>query len=424
MCRTPDSTAVVARDALLTADPTRLPRSLAVTSELPWPLNSGGHIRSFHLLKALAAGTLLEFVCPVRRDQAEDVEALRARGIPVSAVPVGPRTLSGEGRRMLGAALRREPYVMYRRHAWPPVIDAWVSKVREGKPDVLYFDHLDSLLYRQFAPQVPSVIDLHNVYSLLTQRTAEEEVNWLKRAFLRRQARLLAAMESRAARDCTALLAVSQQEAEHFRSLGAKSVHTVPNGVDYPALADLPDRRPADPPVVLFLGTMSWRPNAAAASFLATGVMPQLRVRFPSARLLVVGRDPPQDLKALSGANGVEVTGGVPDVKPYLLEASVMAVPLDTGGGTRLKILEAFAAGLPVVSTSVGAEGIDATPGRHLILAERPAFAAALVNLLSSPDAAASMAAAARLLARDVYDWQRIGRAAAEVVRRVAEVGP
>jgi glycosyltransferase involved in cell wall biosynthesis len=94
---------------------------------------------------------------------------------------------------------------------------------------------------------------------------------------------------------------------------------------------------------------------------------------------------------------------------------------LDTGGGTRLKILEAFAAGLPVVSTSVGAEGIDATPGTHLILAERPAFAAALVDLLSSPAAAASMATEARVLARDVYDWQRIGRDAAEVVRRVGQ---
>jgi glycosyltransferase involved in cell wall biosynthesis len=310
---------------------------------------------------------------------------------------------------------------MYRRHAWGQVSDAWVSLARSSKPDVLYFDHLDSFLYHQFAPQVPSVIDLHNIYSLLAHRTAEEEPNWLKRAFLRRQARLLAAMESKAARECTALLAVSHQEAEHFRSLGAKAVHAVPNGVDYPALADLPVGRPADQPVVLFLGTMSWRPNAAAASFLAINVMPRVRLKFPSARLLVVGRDPPPDLKALSGANGVVVTGGVPDVKPYLLEASVMAVPLDTGGGTRLKILEAFAAGLPVVSTSVGAEGIDATPGTHLILAERPAFAAALVDLLSSPAAAASMATEARVLARDVYDWQRIGRDAAEVVRRVGQ---
>jgi glycosyltransferase involved in cell wall biosynthesis len=227
-------------------------------------------------------------------------------------------------------------------------------------------------------------------------------------------------MERRAACDCTALFAVSRQEADHFRSLGAKAVHVAPNGVDCASLADLPTGRMTHPPVILFLGTMSWGPNASAARFLAIDVMLRLRQRFPSARLLVVGRGPPAHLLALSGVNGVEVTGGVPDVKPYLREANVMAVPLDAGGGTRLKILEAFAAGLPVISTAVGAEGIDATPGQHLIVAERAGFADAVADLLATPEQATQMATAARELAREVYDWGRIGGSAAAVVRALA----
>lgn len=395
------------------------PAVLAVTSEPPWPLNSGGHIRTFHLLKALAAETLLQAVIPVRSEEVETAQALHDYAVNLSLVEVGPRTRGTEARRLLGAAVRREPYVMYRRHARPEVRRRLAEHRRAGpRPDVLYLDHLDSFLYRRQFPGVPAVLDLHNVYSLLARRTADEQHNPLKRLFLRREARLLDEMELRAVRDCDAVFAVSEPEAAHFRRLGAKAVHVVPNGVDCAAVADLPTGR-TGPPVVLFLGTMSWGPNAAAARFLAAEVMSQLRQRVPDARLVVVGRDPPADLKS-DAAAGVEVTGGVPDVRPYLRQASVMTVPLDAGGGTRLKILEAFAAGLPVASTAVGAEGIDATPGTHFVRAERPDFARAVAELLTAPEASARMAAAGRQLARDRYDWAGIGRRAAAIVKDLA----
>lgn len=397
------------------------PRVLAVTSEPPWPLDSGGRIRTFHLMKALAAETDLRLVCPVQPHQAGAVGPLLAHTIRIVPVPVGRRTKSGEARRLLGAALRGEPYVMYRRHAWPAVMAEWDEQNLTPPADVWYFDHLDS--FRYYVPfsasPPPAVLDLHNVYSLLARRTADEQRNPLERAFLRREARLLGKVERQAVRECDAVFAVSEQEATHFRGLGATGVHVVPNGVDSGALADLPTGRAGVPPTVLFLGTMSWGPNAAAARFLAVAVMPELRRTVPDARLVVVGRDPPADLRS-DPAAGVEVTGGVPDVGPYLRQASVMAVPLDAGGGTRLKILEAFAAGLPVVSTAVGAEGIEATPGVHYVQAERPGFAAAVGRLLQEPERAARMAAAARELARDKYDWAGIGRRAAEVVTSTA----
>lgn len=391
------------------------PRVLAATSEPPWPLNSGGHIRSAYLMKALAAATDFRLVCPVPPGQESGVEALRGAGIDVRPATVPGRSKVGELKRLLGAAVRGEPYVMYRRHAWREALAVWAAELAANPPDVLYLDHLDALLYRGAAPGVPAVIDLHNVYSLLVRRTAEEQTNPLKRTFLRAEARKLDAIERRAARECRAVCAVSDAEAGHFRGLGASAVHTVPNGVDCAAFADLPAGRDG-PPVVMFLGTMSWGPNAAAARFLAREALPALRARVPDAVLAIVGRDPPADLLALNGTPGIEVTGGVPDVKPYLLRASALAVPLDAGGGTRLKILEAFAAGLPVVSTAVGAEGIAAESGTHFALAERPTFAEATADLLANRAAAARMAGHARELAREVYDWSRIGRKAVEVV--------
>jgi glycosyltransferase involved in cell wall biosynthesis len=391
---------------------------LAITSEPPWPLTSGGHIRTFHLLKTIAASTRLRLVCPVQPDQRDSLDPIRAAGIDVRPALVDARRPQLELRRLVQGAVRREPYVMYRRHAWPEAAEVWQREIETARPDVLYFDHLDSFVYRSWtgrAPSFPAVIDLHNIYSLLVRRTGSDQRSWLKRAFLLHQARLLERMERQAANACDAVLAVSETEVKHFRSLGATNVVTVPNGVDCAALEDLPAGR-TGAPTVAFLGTMSWGPNATAARFLAEEALPVVRQQIPDARLLILGRDPPRDVQTLASTPGVTVTGTVADVKPYLLEASLLAVPLEAGGGTRLKILEAFAAGLPVVSTAIGAEGIAAEPGRHFVLAERHNFAAALAWLLSHREAGTEIARAARVLAKAQYDWHRIGALATAAV--------
>src|SRR5207247_2209260 len=146
-------------------------------------------------------------------------------------------------------------------------------------------------------------------------------------------------------------------------------------------------------------------PNASTAAFLAPEVLPRVRRWFPEARLRVIGKDPPPAVQALAGLPGVEVAGAVPSMLPHLAEAAALAVPLTAGGGTRLKILEAFAAGLPVVSTPVGCEGIRADDGGHLLVAEGDQFPTALGELLSRPDLGARLAARARDLARSLYDW-------------------
>jgi glycosyltransferase involved in cell wall biosynthesis len=358
-----------------------------------------------------------------RRD---GIAALEERGIEVQAVAISPRRLAREVLRAVTAALHREPYVLYRRHDQRPVWTALREQFASDRPDVYYLDHLDSFVFARLRSHVPVVLDLHNIYSQLVQRSAHEAEQVLTRFYLEREARLLQRLEAHAVRSVDVVLAVSEGDAAHFTGLGARAVHVVPNGVDCSAYASLPTAQRTGPPLLLYLGAMSWAPNAHAARFLASVVLPQVRARMPSARLRIIGADPPPEVCALRARPGVEVLGAVPDVTPHLRAAHVLTVPLEAGGGTRLKILEAFAAGVPVVSTPVGCEGLDVMDGTHLMVAPRASLADVTRSLLADPHRARSLAANARVLVRQRYDWQTVGLAAQAAIVGVltARVSP
>ncbi len=458
-------------DSLLVTKPafpstSRRTRVLAITSELPWPLNTGGHIRTFHLLRSLAEQFDVRLLTVVEADGVEHLEQLRSVGIDVRAAIVGPRRPWTEATRVAAAAIRREPYVMYCRHDRGELRRLVRDELARETPDVVYFDHLDPFVFRPLIPAgVRLIADLHNVYSRLTERVADEH-RGPKGIYLRREATLLAAIEQRVACAADVVMTVSSEEQETFRGLGGRDVRLVPNGVDCRAYAHLPVGRAMLPPphracpggsrafalrscgdskdlssaeareplgqaqwgldstapTLLYLGAMSWQPNAKAAEFLAREVLPSVRQRFPNARLQLVGRNPGSEVLALGNLPGVEVAANVPDVGVYLAQATLLAVPLDSGGGTRLKILEAFAAGLPVVSTPIGCEGIDATDGKHLWIAPRDSFADAICDALSQPEASRCLAENARQLAWDRYDWSAIGREACEAVSRLGSL--
>ena len=398
------------------------PCVVAVTSEAPWPLDSGGHLRTYHLLKVLASRMTVRLVAPAPADRVSASElALSTAGIVPNMVPSRPRTLAGESIKALRAAFDQEPYVLYARHRRPTVIDTLHAQIRSHGPSVLYLDHLDSLVYATATGTIPVIVDMHNVYSRLAARVAMES-GVIRRRYLERESTLLQKMERHAVGIAHTVLAVSEQEADYFRSLGARRVVVVPNGVDCSAFDRLPTARRQGPPTILFVGALSWAPNASAARFLATEVLPVVRRQVPEARLVIVGRDPGPDILSLaqSSAN-IEVKANVPDVTPYYQSAHVLAVPLESGGGTRLKILEAFAAGVPVVSTQVGCEGIEARPGGHLSVAERDDFAAATVKLLTRPDRALVLATLARALVRERYDWTVVAKRACDAVEAAAE---
>jgi glycosyltransferase involved in cell wall biosynthesis len=391
---------------------------LALTSEIPWPLNTGGHLRTYHLLAQLAGRHRVRLIAPSAQPDPDAEAAIRAAGIALEAAPVAPRTPASSALAAIRAGASFEPYVLYRRHHAPAVKQALDVQMRSAPPDVLYLDHLDSFVYAP--PPGPQVVvgDLHNVYSVLVARTADEETSAVVRRYLKHQAWLLARAERAAAQRADLLTAVSADDAAHYRSLGSTPVAIVSNGVDCAQYASLAVGRRSNAPLILFVGALSWGPNVAAVRFLATEVLPSVRARIPDARLRVIGRSPTDDVLRLGSEEGVDVVGCVSDVIPHLREAALLAVPLEAGGGTRLKILEAFAAGLPVVSTPVGCEGIAAEDGRHLVVASRDGFAEAIAGLLHAPDRGAALAAEARLLVQREYDWSSIGATASEAIRQ------
>ncbi|WP_149499015.1 glycosyltransferase family 4 protein [Roseiconus lacunae] len=382
---------------------------LAVTSELPWPLNSGGHLRSYHLLNSIARFAEIQLVCPGFNNPGLVDSLPGGTRFSVFQEDVGVRTAVGEFRRAARAQLLCEPYSMYRRHYWPEVGDRLKEAAIQSAPDVLWLDHIDSFQYRCFLDRQKhrvTVVDMHNIYSLILLRLARETENRVKRQLLCLEARRMERIEQQVCREADVILAVSKVEADHFESLGADCVIVAPNGADCDAVSF--SSHPRHKNRILFLGAMGWHPNFSAAMFLAREVLPAVRTEIPDAELFLVGRDPPSELAALDGKSGVTVTGMVPEVMPYLSSSAVFAVPLDSGGGTRLKILEAFAAGIPVVSTQVGVEGIEAVDQEHLIVSERADFAATIKQMLRRANHD-YMVRAARKLVEQRYSWDSIG---------------
>lgn len=398
--------------------PLRRRKILAITSELPWPLNTGGHIRTFHLMKALAREFDVRLIAGVEDAQDQGIAVLRANGIQVCPAITGQRNKLTELGRITKAAIQQQPYVMFHRHNRSALRAMIQDELKYEQPDVVYLDHVDPFAFRPLFPQAKLITDLHNIYSKLARRVAEER-SWPANWYLAREAKLLAKIESQIARESSALMTVSSEEQAEFEQLGNQNVRLIPNGVDCAAYAHLPVGRQHQRPVLMYLGALSWQPNAKAAEFLAHEVIPQIRQHHPDAVLRLVGRNPGPEVSALANLPGVEVHANVPDVGVFLAEATLLTVALDSGGGTRLKILEAFAAGLPVVSTPVGCEGIDAVHGQHLWIADREQFAATVLDALAAPGLATEFAERGRHLARSRYDWTAIGQRACDAVESV-----
>ncbi|NQV28860.1 MAG: glycosyltransferase [Rhodopirellula sp.] len=397
------------------------PDVLVITSELPWPLNSGGHIRSFHILKALSEEFNVRVIAGAELADDPGLPALGRHGIRVIPAFQNKRNPISELGRVVSSLICEEPYVMFNRHKRPAMRQAIRKQLAKKTPDVVYLDHLDPLAFRGLFPRARIVADLHNVYSTLAKRVATER-KFPVNLYLHNEARLLRYMEKQVAAAASVIMTVSETEQGYFQKLGGYNVRLVPNGVDCAAFNKYPIGRKHARPTLLYLGALSWQPNAKAAEFLARDVMPRILAERPDARLQIVGRNPGPEVTALAELPNVEVHANVPDVGHYLEQASILAVPLDSGGGTRLKILEAFAAGLPVISTPVGCEGIECRHGEHLWVAERDQFAEGLLAAIDAPQLVTEFAERGRRLAEETYDWSVIGKAACAAVAEVVQI--
>ncbi|MBC7454791.1 MAG: TIGR03087 family PEP-CTERM/XrtA system glycosyltransferase [Massilia sp.] len=359
---------------------------LLLIHRMPYPPNKGDKIRSYHLLKHLAQHYRVHLGTFV--DDADDwqhvprVQALCASSHFAPLKPALARL------RSLGALLaNRSLSLDYYRSA---PLQRWVDATMTAQKieRVMIFSSAMAQ-YAEAYPQARRVVDFCDVDSDKWRQYAEKKswpMNWL----YRHEARQLLAYERRVARECDSALFVSAPEAELFKQLAPESVAKIGffnNGVDTDYFS--PERHYANPypageRALVFTGAMDYWPNMDAVQWFATEVFPHLLARFADARFYIVGARPAASVQALASLPGVIVTGTVPDVRPYLAHACVAVAPLRIARGIQNKVLEAMAMATPVVLSPEALEGIDAIPGRDLLLAEdAAAFVATVAALLT-----------------------------------------
>jgi glycosyltransferase involved in cell wall biosynthesis len=256
--------------------------------------------------------------------------------------------------------------------------------------------------------RVPLVLFEHNVEYMIWRRLAALELRPWRRTLLEIEWRKMRRVERAACARADLTVAVSEDDRARLETLAPSGrCLAIPTGVDTTyfrpsGCAEIRNR-------LVFTGSMDWHPNEDAVLHFSAAILPRIRAQVPDVTVTVVGRNPSSHLRAVAERAGIVVTGTVDDVRPYIDEAAVYIVPLRAGGGTRLKIFEAFAMGKAVVSTTVGAEGLPVTPDRDVCIADEPnEFARAVVALLHEPARRHALGQAGRALVDTRYSWDHV----------------
>lgn len=377
-----------------------------------WPNNTGGRLRSFHMLNELSRRhrvTVLTTHAP-----GESEEALRAQ-LPMAerviSVPHTPaKWHSARFARALATGwLTGQPVDMVRCTV-PKVRDTARELLDSGAFDLCIADFLCAVPNVPMDGPVPVVLFEHNAEYVIWERLAAIEQRWLHKRLLSVEAKRMRRYEAEACRKAALTVAVSAVDRTTLSTISPQAdIHEIATGVDVDYFA--PTGVAEIPEHIVFTGSMDWQPNEDAILWFIDAILPAIRRRAPQVSLTVVGRNPSRRLIRAAREADVGVTGTVEDVRPYVAKAAVYVVPLRIGGGTRLKICEALAMGKAVVSTTVGAEGLPLIPGRHYVVADQPErFADEVVALMRDPARRAELGAAGRKLMLERHAWSRVAQ--------------
>jgi glycosyltransferase involved in cell wall biosynthesis len=393
-------------------------RILFISPRQCWPSTSGAKLREYHFLRALARGFRITYVHFAENDEQAGAGERFAFCEEVVAVPKPPTY--GAWNLVRGAAGR-----------WPlPVLNytsaamaAALAKLG-GPYDLVHLDSIHMTRYGGSIEAMPGiakrvVYDWHNIESEAMRRYAEA-VSGARRQYAKQTAAKLERLERGILRSAFGHAVCSEREREQLLRIAPQArIVTAENGVDTAYFRGAGGRTGASRRIV-FVGKMNYHPNIEAAKHFVERIWPVVTERLRGATLTIAGSDPAETVRALDRADGVTVTGTVPDLRPHYRDALAAVVPLRTGGGTRLKILEAMAAGVPVISTPLGAEGLSVEPGRDILIADadQPAeWAAHLERLMDAPEEGTKIAARGIELVKTQYDWEIVG----EKLRRAYE---
>ena len=393
---------------------------LFLTPQSPYPPRQGTTIRNYNLIRLLAQKhtiDLFTFLAP--GEKIEPGNRLFALCRQIVTAPQPTRSLA---RRAVGTFTALRPDMGLRLESQGAY--ARLTNLLAGdRYDLVQVEGIEMAAYGLAAlaaqPHARLVFDDHNAEYLLQKRSALVDLGkprrWPAAFYSLIQWQKLQRYEQMICRRADAVVAVSEPDRSALLRLAPDGlIDVVPNGID---LADFPFAQsvapPQKPPTLVFTGKMDYRPNVDAILWFVQEVLPLVQARQPDVHLQVVGMNPHPRLAAVNGLPGVEITGAVDDVRPYIDSAAIYVVPLRVGGGTRFKVLEALASGKPLVSTSLGVEGLGVQDGRELLIADDPqAFAGAVLRLLADQAGGGELCAGLRVAGRRFvethYAWEKI----------------
>jgi glycosyltransferase involved in cell wall biosynthesis len=384
------------------------PRALLLAPESPYPLAGGGALRTASILHYLAQRYAVDLLV-FRQPHAPNPEASLPPGLVcrICAIDLPENGRSGAARafRNMARLIRRVPPLVDRFSGFERQIEQAIALRRyelgivEHLWCASYIDALSKACAR-------TVLDLHNIESVLHERCAAAESKPLSFAH-RRFGRASLELERTWLPRFSEILTPSLEDAALAQARAPNTRVTVyPNAIPLPPLPSI-----AAEHAIVFSGNLEYHPNITAVRFFRHEVWPLLRERWPNLRWRLIGKNPEAVRQWTAGDPRIECSGAVPDAITALASAQVAVVPLLSGSGTRLKILEAWGAAVPVVSTSLGAEGLAARDGEHLLLADQPgAFAEAVSRLLESPPHRESVGRAGRQLLETRFSWEKVWR--------------
>ena len=380
-------------------------RLLQFAPRVPWPLDTGAKLRNYHLARVLgeqAQVTLLAFT--QTRDPAE--RRIEAYESVVTVRRDGAYSID----KVIRGALGRTPLPLLN-YTTLEMRTALAAVLIEHAYDVVQVEsiHLMNYLPDIFAaPSRPLIVcDWHNIESGLMRQYGSRQRNVARRAYAKKTARLMNEFERRALDEFHAHLVVSEEDARRLRALKPEArIFVIENGVDAASFSASGESLKTR---VVFVGSMDYHANIDGVIQFAHEVWPLIRKTHPELIFTIVGRNPSSRVRSLSAIEGIEVTGSVVDVRPYYHEAIAAVVPLNVGGGSRLKILEAMAAGVPVISTPRGAEGLTVEDGQNILLRDTAQLAATVAEVIDDSELRGRLIDGGQQLVNEHYDWSRVG---------------
>ncbi|NOY80181.1 MAG: glycosyltransferase [Kiritimatiellaeota bacterium] len=393
------------------------PRILVMAPDLPFPIRAGGQMRMASFVKALARVGRVHVACVARELPGETLNWCTELGVSITHLPrarVSPGRLWGERLEMIltcSNLLKR-----------PGEQAFFEEEFRRFKPNLVW---LETPYLSRYAlvweGRLPIVVNYWG-----TSQGAERDFRAARGSrkiwewFRWRAAK---GGEVKFAPRLSAIVTVSELDANWFRQLAPKApVTAIPNGILQQSERDY-SQVPEDPELMVFTGDLGYRPNVDAVTWFVREIFPRIRTAQPTARFKAAGRTPTEDVRALAELDGIEITGFVPDLGEIIAGAALYVLPMRLGSGIRSKLFDVFPLGKAIVTTAVGAEGLELHDGRNCRIADTPAeFAAACAELLKNPDKRRRLGMTLKRLSTEVYSQERVETAVAELVRRVLEV--